>query len=110
MTKAITHHPRVARSNGTTHDGSISSMKSLLTEARTALGNVGGHASEDLQALRDRLRTQVTAMAKSAAKAARQKASQADDVIRAKPYHAIGIAALLGLVAGLLIARRRSAA
>ena len=104
MTKAITHHPRIARSNGTTHDGSVASMKSLLTEARAAIGDVGSHASEDIQALRDKLRAQV----KVRAKAARQKASQADDVIRAKPYHAIGIAAGIGLIAGLLIARRRA--
>jgi ElaB/YqjD/DUF883 family membrane-anchored ribosome-binding protein len=105
MTKATTHHPRIARSNGTSHDGSVASMKSLLAEARTALGDVGSHASEDLHALRDKLRAQVKVMAK----AARQKASDADDVIRAKPYHAIGIAAAVGLIAGLLIARRRSA-
>jgi ElaB/YqjD/DUF883 family membrane-anchored ribosome-binding protein len=105
MTKAITHHPRVTRNNGITHDGSVDSLKSLLVEARSALGDVGSHAAEDLQALRDRLRAKM----KLVAKAARQKASQADDVIHAKPYHAIGIAAGIGLIAGLLIARRRSA-
>jgi ElaB/YqjD/DUF883 family membrane-anchored ribosome-binding protein len=104
MTKAITHHPRVSRNNGAPRE-SVGSLKSLLAEARTAISGVGTHASEDLQALRDRLQSQV----KTIAKAARKKASQADDVIRAKPYHAIGIAAGIGLIAGLLIARRRSA-
>jgi ElaB/YqjD/DUF883 family membrane-anchored ribosome-binding protein len=81
MTKIITHSPRISRSNGT-------------------------HTAADLQMLGNRIRTQV----KSVAKAARRQASRADDVIRAKPYHAIGIAAAVSLIAGYLIARRRSAA
>jgi ElaB/YqjD/DUF883 family membrane-anchored ribosome-binding protein len=105
MTKIIAHRRAPAHSNGAARDTSVGSLKSLLAEARTAISDVGSHASEDIQALRDRLRAQV----KTVAKAARRQASRADDVIRAKPYHAIGIAAAIGLIAGLLIARRRSA-
>jgi ElaB/YqjD/DUF883 family membrane-anchored ribosome-binding protein len=104
MTKTIAHRSRVAH-NGNSHDHEVAATKSLLAEARSAISDVGSHASHDLQALRDRIQVQV----KSLAKAARRRASQADDAIRAKPYHAMGIAAGIGLIAGLLIARRRAA-
>jgi ElaB/YqjD/DUF883 family membrane-anchored ribosome-binding protein len=87
-------------------------LRSLITEAKSTLSNVGGHASEDIQALKERLSDTVAGVksrVRTLAKAARRQAGRADDKIRANPYQAMGIAAGIGLIAGLLIARRRSA-
>jgi ElaB/YqjD/DUF883 family membrane-anchored ribosome-binding protein len=102
MTKAITHRSRIA----TNHNGSHSAATGLISQARTTIQNV------DVKALRERLSSTITAAqkkAKAVAKGVRQQASRADDAIRAKPYHAMAIAGGVGLVAGLLIARRRAA-
>jgi ElaB/YqjD/DUF883 family membrane-anchored ribosome-binding protein len=108
MTKTITH-----RSHAAAHgNGSDSSLRSLLVQAKDTISDVGSHAAENAQAIRDRLSSSLSAAqkrAKAVAKAARRQASRADDAIRAKPYHAMAIAGGVGLVAGLLIARRRSA-
>ncbi|HZZ20436.1 MAG TPA: DUF883 C-terminal domain-containing protein [Opitutaceae bacterium] len=107
MTKTIAHRSHVAHRNG-----SDSNLRSLLTQAKSTISDVGTQTAENVQALRDRLSSTVSAAqkrAKAVAKAARRQASRADDAIRAKPYHAMAIAGGVGLVAGLLIARRRSA-
>jgi len=109
MTKPITHRSRVtSHGNGT----SASHLRGLLSEAKTTVSGVGPAAALDVKALRDRLGASVIAVkarAKAVAKVARRKVSQADDAIRAKPYHAMAIAGGVGLVAGLIIARRRAA-
>jgi ElaB/YqjD/DUF883 family membrane-anchored ribosome-binding protein len=113
MTKTIAHKSRIStHRNGSSRAANIGSLRGLLSDAKATISDVGSHASEDVQALRDRLRStlsQVQVRVKTVAKSARRQAARADDAIRAKPYHAMGIAAGLGLVAGLLIARRRAA-
>jgi ElaB/YqjD/DUF883 family membrane-anchored ribosome-binding protein len=112
MTKTITHRPRISsHRNGTSRDAS-SNLKALLTQAKSTISDVGTQTTEGMQAIRDRLKSALSGAqvrAKAVAKAARRQAARADDAIRAKPYHAMGIAAGVGLVAGLLIARRRAA-
>jgi ElaB/YqjD/DUF883 family membrane-anchored ribosome-binding protein len=106
MTKTIAHRTHVAHRNG-----SDTSLKTLLTQAKSTISDVGTQAAENAQAIRDRLSSTYASAqkrAKSVAKAARRQASRADDAIRAKPYHAMAIAGGVGLVAGLLIARRRA--
>jgi ElaB/YqjD/DUF883 family membrane-anchored ribosome-binding protein len=109
MTKTIAHRSRVSESG---NGSSASHLRGLLSEAKTTISGVGPAAAHDVKALRDRLGESVTAVkarAKAVAKVARKKVSQADDAIRAKPYHAMAIAGGVGLVAGLVIARRRTA-
>jgi ElaB/YqjD/DUF883 family membrane-anchored ribosome-binding protein len=106
MTKTIAHRSHVSHRNG-----SDSSLRTLLTQAKSTISDVSSQASENAQAIRDRISSTLTAAqkrAKAVAKAARNQASRADDAIRAKPYHAMAIAGGVGLVAGLLIARRRA--
>jgi ElaB/YqjD/DUF883 family membrane-anchored ribosome-binding protein len=106
MTKTIAHR-HVSHRNG-----ADSSLRTLLTQAKSTISDVSSQASENAQAIRDRISSTLTAAqkrAKAVAKAARNQASRADDAIRAKPYHAMAIAGGIGLVAGLLIARRRAA-
>jgi len=111
MTKTLTHRSRVSH-NGSKGHHSVGDLKSLVSEARSTISNTASHATVDLQALRDRLKDTISGVrtrVRTITKAARRQASRADDQIRANPYQAIGIAAGLGLVAGLLIARRRAA-
>jgi len=112
MTKTISHRRVPTHRNGATHASSVGGLKSLITQAKSTISDAGSHASEDIQALRDRLSSGITTVragAKKIAKAARKQTSRADDAIHEKPYHAMGIAAGLGLIVGFLIARRRAA-
>jgi len=90
---------------------SVEDLKSLLREAEQALGSGNGGASEDIQALRERLRD-VLAEGQSSIKnlsdSVRRQAARADEVIRSNPYQTIGAAAAVGLLVGFLISRGRS--
>lgn len=73
-----------------------------------ALSEAGDQASDKVVALRDRLRDALAEgkdVMKDIASTARRQAAQADEVIRANPYAAIGVATGLGLLAGYLISR-----
>ncbi len=111
MTKTLTHRPRISH-NGSKGHHSVGDLKSLVSEARSTISDAASHATVDLQALRDRLKDTIAGVrtrVRTFTKAARRQASRADDRIRANPYQAMGIAAGVGLIAGLLIARRRAA-
>jgi len=86
----------------------VEDLRALILEAQDALENVGGTATIEVRALRDRLDAVLahgqTAM-KSLSDAARRQAGRADDAIRANPYPSIGVAAGAGLIAGFLLSR-----
>jgi ElaB/YqjD/DUF883 family membrane-anchored ribosome-binding protein len=110
MTKAATHRSRISSHTNGHRNGDL---KNLITEAKSALGTVGEHASENIQTLKSRLGDTlgvVRARAKRIAKSARRQAGIADDKIRAYPYQAMLVAASIGLIAGVLISRRRALA
>jgi ElaB/YqjD/DUF883 family membrane-anchored ribosome-binding protein len=68
-------------------------------------------ASEQIQSVREHLQDAVAGLqsrVKHLAGAVRRQAVRTDKTIRAKPYHALGIAAGVGIIAGYLISRRRS--
>jgi ElaB/YqjD/DUF883 family membrane-anchored ribosome-binding protein len=86
----------------------VEDLKALILEAQEALENVGESATVEVQALRDRLRQVLSEgrhTIKGLADAARRQAGRADDAIRANPYPTIGVAAGLGLIAGILLSR-----
>lgn len=93
----------------TTESNSVKELKSLIAEAEKALASAGDQASEEVDHLGHRFR-EVLAEGRHAAdrvlKAARDQAHHADEFVHEKPYIAIGIAAGLGLVAGVLASRR----
>jgi ElaB protein len=102
-----TDTPTVGESAGT----SVEDLKALLREAEKALGSAEGADSEEVQELRARLRDVLAdgkMTLKKVAETVRRQAGRADDVIRSKPYQTIGAAAAVGLIAGLLLSRRRS--
>jgi ElaB/YqjD/DUF883 family membrane-anchored ribosome-binding protein len=83
-------------------------LKALIREAKEALANVDGPSTVDVQALRDRLRAVLAdgqTTLKNLADGARRQAGRADDAIRENPYPTIGIAAGVGVIAGLLLSR-----
>jgi ElaB/YqjD/DUF883 family membrane-anchored ribosome-binding protein len=103
-----TETPVVGDEAGTT----VEDLKALLREAEKALGNPNGGDSDEIQALRERLRDVLSdgkMTLKNVSDSLRRKAARANDVIRANPYQTIGAAAAVGLLAGFLISRNRSA-
>jgi ElaB/YqjD/DUF883 family membrane-anchored ribosome-binding protein len=112
MTKTALHRSRVSSHLSGKNGQAAGELRSLISEAKASLSNAGENATENLSALKDRLSdslVSVKAKVKAFTKSARRQASRADDSIRTNPYQAMGIAAGLGFIAGLLIARRRSA-
>jgi ElaB/YqjD/DUF883 family membrane-anchored ribosome-binding protein len=90
---------------------SVDDLKALLREAEAALGNADGAQSDDVQALRERLREVLAegqSTLKNLSETFRRQAGRADEMIRAKPYQTIGAAAAIGLLAGFLMSRNRS--
>ena len=105
-TDPVTGNPRQASKT-------VEDLKGLVSEARLAVSNGAGHATEEIQALRSRLQDGIAGVrtkVKSAAKAVKRQAVATDKKIRAKPYHAMSIAAGAGVVAGYIIARKRAKA
>lgn len=92
-------------------DSTLDELKGLLAEAEKALASAPGEASEEVTALRDRLRGALEegkVTARRALDYAKEQASHADEAIHTHPYAAIGIAAGVGLLVGALITRRCS--
>jgi ElaB/YqjD/DUF883 family membrane-anchored ribosome-binding protein len=82
-----------------------------VDQASQMADDAAGSATEQLQAMRDRLQDAVAGLqsrVKHLAGAVRRQAARTDKAIRAKPYHAVGIAAGVGIIAGYLISRGRS--
>ncbi|WP_107850496.1 DUF883 family protein [Oceanimonas marisflavi] len=89
-------------------------VKQLLTDAEALYqaaaddGTKEGKAlKEKLKAQLDRAQQQYADMEDSVVERSRQAAANADDLVRSKPWHAMGIAALVGLVVGALLCRGR---
>jgi ElaB/YqjD/DUF883 family membrane-anchored ribosome-binding protein len=92
---------------------SVDDLKALLREAEEALGNVNDSQSDEVQALRERLRDVLAegqSRLKNVSDAVRRQAGRADEMIRSKPYQTLGVAAAIGLLAGFLMSRGRSSA
>jgi ElaB/YqjD/DUF883 family membrane-anchored ribosome-binding protein len=86
----------------------VDDLRNLIREAEQALGAAGGYATDEVQALRERLRDVLAdgqSKLRNLSEAVRRQAGRADEVIRANPYQSIGAAAGLGLIAGFLISR-----
>ncbi|HWA28778.1 MAG TPA: DUF883 family protein [Lacunisphaera sp.] len=83
-------------------------LKELLHEAEQALSHAGGEAGEKFDELRERLRAALEkgrfSFENIRAETVR-RAKQADTLIHDHPYYAIGIAAGVGALVGLLVSR-----
>ena len=88
---------------------SIDELRSLLSEADHFLANSGEATEEKVAALRERVRTALDAGRSQFARvreSAREQALRCDAYVHENPYYAIGAAAIIGALAGMIIGRR----
>jgi len=83
-------------------------LKALLHEAEQALSQTAGDAGDKFDELRGRLRTALDqgrySLERLRSEAVR-RAKQADQLVRDNPYYAIGVAAGVGALIGILVSR-----
>jgi ElaB/YqjD/DUF883 family membrane-anchored ribosome-binding protein len=92
-----------------TADTTMEELKALIREAEEALGAEG--TDDQVDELRERLRDAVSQgenLLSNLSNKVREQAKRADGAIRENPYQTIGIAAGIGLLAGLLLSRRNN--
>jgi ElaB/YqjD/DUF883 family membrane-anchored ribosome-binding protein len=90
-----------------TAEASHHELKTLLREAEKALASETG---EKIEELRERLRSAINEGRYSLAALREEtvrRAKQADGLIRENPYYALGIAAGVGALIGILVCRQR---
>lgn len=83
-------------------------LKALLHEAEQALSATAGEAGDKFDELRDRLRAALDSGKYSFDRLRHEaaiRAKQADQLVRDNPYYAIGIAAGVGAIVGILASR-----
>jgi ElaB/YqjD/DUF883 family membrane-anchored ribosome-binding protein len=83
--------------------------ESIRKDGEDALNQVVdqfGDAAEHMEGAMHRAKDQLMEWEKQGMECAKDAAKQADQFVHDKPWQAVGIAAAVGLVAGLLISRR----
>lgn len=88
---------------------STDELRSLLSDAEKLLGNSAEAADDKVKELRDRLRAALEDgrhRFDHAREVAREQIDHCDTYVRENPYYAIGAAAVIGALAGLVIGRR----
>jgi len=96
-----------------TQEKLVEDLKILMVDAEDLLRATASQAGEKISAARERVQDSLD-RAKSklgdiedvVLDTGRQAARAADDYVQANPWRAVGIAAAVGLVIGLLISRR----
>ncbi len=98
---------------GAARDQLVSDMKAVIVDAEELLKATAGAASERVSAARARAEESVRAAKTKLSQLddvmiehAKEAAKAADDYVREHPWGAIGAAAVIGLVAGVIIAKR----
>jgi ElaB/YqjD/DUF883 family membrane-anchored ribosome-binding protein len=88
-------------------------IKNLLADVEELVARIADMQDADLERVRDKVQRAVDAAkqslsegADSVRRQAQTVADSADDYIRESPWQAVGIAALVGAVVGMLLTRR----
>jgi ElaB/YqjD/DUF883 family membrane-anchored ribosome-binding protein len=88
-------------------------LQTLLADAQELMRLAAGEAGQGIKEARERLerstqaaRQQLATMQSSAVDSAREAGRNADSYVRQHPWEAIGIGAGVGLLLGILMARR----
>jgi ElaB/YqjD/DUF883 family membrane-anchored ribosome-binding protein len=88
-------------------------IKNLLADVEELVARIADMQDADLERVRDKVQRAVDAAkqsfsegADSVRRQAQSVADSADDYIRESPWQAVGIAALVGAVVGMLLTRR----
>lgn len=96
-----------------TRDRLASQLRSLADDAEEMLKAASRSGNEQLSAVRDRLergvstaREELSSFQEAAFDRARQTAADTDEYVHEHPWNAIGVAAGVGLLLGVLLARR----
>ena len=94
-------------------DKLIADMRVVIADAEELLHATAGQAGEKVAAARARIQDSLDAakiklaqLSEAGAEKAKAAARATDDYVHDHPWHAVGIAALVGLVLGTLISRR----
>lgn len=102
-----------ATGSGNDREGLIEDLKLVVKDAEDLLRSTGKQVDEGYQAARARFestlndaRQSLSGIEEQLAVQAREAVDQADAYVREHPWQAIGVGALAGLIAGLIIGRR----
>jgi len=100
--------------NGVSNEKLMHDMRAVVTDAEELLRATAGQAGEKVAAARERIQANI-AVAKdklmdaehAVAEKTKQAAKVTDEYVHENPWKAVGIAAGVGLVVGMLISRGR---
>jgi ElaB/YqjD/DUF883 family membrane-anchored ribosome-binding protein len=102
-----------AITEATGRDKLMASMKNVIADAEELLRATAGQAGEKAQAARVRVegslrqaRLKLADSEEAARRQARAAAQAADEYVHENPWTALGLAAAVGVIVGVLIARR----
>jgi len=84
----------------------VADAEELLRATASQAGEKVGVARERIQASLASARVKLVEAERALAERTRQATKVADEYVREHPWHAVGIAAAVGLVLGVLISRR----
>lgn len=84
----------------------VADAEELLRATATQAGEKAGVARERIQASLASARVKLIEAERALAERTRQAAKVADDYVHENPWQAVGVAAAVGLVLGVLISRR----
>jgi ElaB/YqjD/DUF883 family membrane-anchored ribosome-binding protein len=100
-------------SNEATTNQLMSDLKTVMSDAEALLKATSNQTGERIQEVRARAeeslrqaRERVTQVEQDALKAAREMAEATEEYVRDNPWQAIGVAAGVGLLLGIVLGRR----
>ena len=87
----------------------IEDLRTLLKDAEQVLADAGDDAGEKVAELRTRMNSALDdgrGQIDRFRELAEDEIERADEMIRAHPYHTVGLAAAIGMLAGILLTRK----
>lgn len=87
----------------------VEELKAVLEDAEAALSSAGSVSQEKMAALRSRMDDAIESTRefyRHAREVTREQAERADQYVHDHPYKALGVAAVVGALAGVLVSRR----
>lgn len=103
----------MAPETAVTSDKLAADLQLVISDAEELLRATAGQAGEKVSAAREKVqdsvrhaREKLADIEESVIEQGREAARAADEYVRANPWQAVGIAAGIGLVIGLLVSRR----
>lgn len=104
---------RALKKEAVTTDKLLSDLQTVVADAEALLKATAGQAGEKIQEARARAEESLTAarerlseVEEDALKQARELVSEGEEYVKENPWAAVGIAAGVGLLIGLLLSRR----